>query len=111
MVLIIISCIGLAVILLIIIFGIYFGIVFSREENKHINIVLKRCKLHDGILTGEVEMYYLSDNDLLCLSKPMSGYIGFGRIGQCYRPDSTVFALVNTELERRRLNRVKIGKI
>ena len=89
-----------------IIVAIFLGILIASFQNAIISDCLDRKRMHDKILVGELDFRYISDSELVGLSRPLWTHIGVGGIGPCYNPSFTVFCLVVDELTRRRSRRI-----
>jgi len=86
---------------------IYLGWKLASLQNSVIDNCFKVRKLHNDIITGKIDMRYISDSELLSLKRPIFTHIGMGGIGPQYIPSFEVLRLVGEELCRRRFNRVR----
>ncbi len=91
-----------------VLFSILLGFWVAGLQNSEISRCLKTKRLHDDLLTGKTEMRYLSDSQLLSLSRPKFTHVGVGGFGPYYNPSFLMYEMVTDELSRRRSNRVAV---
>ncbi len=86
---------------------IIFGWKIASVQNEAIEQCFEVKELADRLLTGELEMKYISNSQLLLLRRPIFTHVGMGGVGPSYLPSFAILEMVNEELSRRRLCKVK----
>ena len=97
---------------ILIIVGIVISITVGCWAGSLQNVEIKRCmklkKMSDTLLVGKLELKYITDSQLLSLSRPKFTHVGLGGIGPSYIPSFFIHELVMEELSRRRASRILI---